>query len=480
MLKRYLIFFIVLLLCAANTPAQTRRRNLPRPQQYAVLLRSITTKNNEQIRSVSFSPDGQILASGIIDGTVRLWRVNDGRLLNTLKGHKPTGDIVTFSPDGSILATCGNEILLWRVSDNKLLRSLTPVDGKSEFLNGVAFSPNGEFIAAITNEATTLWRVSDGTLLRTFARGEYSTTEYSKGGFSVVFSPDGQTLFADGRGIKQWRVSDGKLLGVLAEDKEYHPLALDPIGQTLAAGRYAGVDLLRASDGKLLCTLNIKGMIGETENLSFSPYGNVLVSSNLGETYESDDKIRLWRVNECRQIQTIPKSAGSYYRFVFSPDGKLLAIGGGQSRGKAFYGIIRLFQFTESEPIIAQEKRADACTFCGVWEYVDNTLNGGGNKNYLKITKAGMDKFKLVTGFIDLAGQIEWTEPEIRKANGIYLTMVGGKLIGKFVSPNFYPTHSHDFTYRITCSLRSENKMGYSVWDSGGSTRKFVATRISN
>ena len=116
-----------------------------------------------------------------------------------------------------------------------------------------------------------------------------------------------------------------------------------------------------------------------------------------------------------------------------------------------------------------------ACTFCGVWEYVDD-----GAKQYLKISQAGASKFRLLTGFIDLAGQIEWTEPEIKKANGIYLRMVGGKLIGSFVSPDFYPTHSHDFTYRITCSIRSDNKMGYSVWNSGGRTEKFVVTRISN
>lgn len=114
-----------------------------------------------------------------------------------------------------------------------------------------------------------------------------------------------------------------------------------------------------------------------------------------------------------------------------------------------------------------------ACTFCGVWEY-------DGAQHYLKISQGGGGKFKLLTGFIDLAGEIEWTEPEIKNANGIYLRMVGGKLIGEFVSPDFLPTHSHYFTYRITCSLRSDNKMGYLVWASNGSTQKFVATKISD
>jgi hypothetical protein len=126
-------------------------------------------------------------------------------------------------------------------------------------------------------------------------------------------------------------------------------------------------------------------------------------------------------------------------------------------------------------------QNANACSFCGVWKYVDNGHQFQGDKVYLKISQAEGNKFKLVTGFVDGAGEVEWTEPIIEKANGIYLKMVGEKLIGKFISPNFYATHGNDFTFRITCSLSSNNKMNYSIWSSGGSkTEKFVATRVSN
>jgi WD40 repeat protein len=403
-----------------------------------------------------------------MDGTVRLWSVNDGRLLNTLKAG---GDVVTFSPDGSILATCDlKKIQLWRVSDYKLLRSLTSTD-ETDFLNGVAFSPNGQFLAASNGGAAILWRVSDGTVLRTFG---------SEGGLSVAFSTDGQVLFMGGKGIKRWRVSDGKLLGILAGDKEYSPFDLDPLGQTLAAGGYARIDLLRADDGKLLCTLD-KGMAGETERLLFSPDGNVLVSSNYGDEAESDEKIRLWQVNECRQIQTIPKSAGSYYDFAFSPDGKLLAIGGSQFRGKASYGIIRLFQVndaitknqvTTSESIRVQESGTDACTFCGVWEYEDY-----GSKRYLKISQAGAGKFKLIEGGeYEKGGEIIWFE-----VGDIYLKLINGRLTATFVSINFRPTHGHEFTYKITCELKSNNKLHYSVSIKGrAEIDKHEATKISN
>jgi len=57
------------------------------------------------VLSVAFSPDGQTLASGSDDTTVRLWQVSDGTLLRTLEGHTDTVLSVAFSPDGQTLAS---------------------------------------------------------------------------------------------------------------------------------------------------------------------------------------------------------------------------------------------------------------------------------------------------------------------------------------------------------------------------------------
>ena len=67
--------------------------------------------------SVAFSPDGQLLASASVDNTVRLWRVADGRLLRTMKGHDRSVTSVAFSPDGRLLASASwdKTVLLWGV-----------------------------------------------------------------------------------------------------------------------------------------------------------------------------------------------------------------------------------------------------------------------------------------------------------------------------------------------------------------------------
>lgn len=150
-------------------------------------------------------------------------------------------------------------------------------------------------------------------------------------------------------------------------------------------------------------------------------------------------------------------------------------------------------QFTESETISAQEREPDACTFCGVWRYVDNTLNGGGSKHYLKVSQAGASRFKLIEGF-ESQGEISWQDyfmykgnlngfngVMVKNADGIYLRPINGRLVVTFVSPNFRATHGTEFTYKVTCELKSNDELLYSLWDSiTHKTDKYMATRISN
>ena len=73
--------------------------------------------HNQSVYSVSFSPDGKTLVSGSADNTIKLWNVETGTEIRTLKGHDNTVWRVSFSPDGKTLASSSADktIKLWNL-----------------------------------------------------------------------------------------------------------------------------------------------------------------------------------------------------------------------------------------------------------------------------------------------------------------------------------------------------------------------------
>ena len=109
------------------------------------------------ICSVAFDPSGGTLASGISDGTVKLWEVTSGKLLRTLDGHRNTARSVAFDPSGGTLASGSSDgtVKLWEVTSGKLIRTL---EGHTSFVEIVAFSQDGRLLASKSNDYTIrLW-----------------------------------------------------------------------------------------------------------------------------------------------------------------------------------------------------------------------------------------------------------------------------------------------------------------------------------
>jgi uncharacterized protein with WD repeat len=279
------------------------------------LVRTLTGHTDE-VWSVSFSPDGSLLASGSEDKTIKLWRVADGLEVRTLTGPTNWVRSVSFSPDGRLLASgsVDNTIKLWRVADGSLVRTLT---GHTGFVFSVSFSPDGSLLASGSEDKTIkLWRVADGSLVRTL-------TGHTLWVSSVSFSPDGRLLASGSvdNTIKLWRVADGSLVRTLTGHTGFvFSVSFSPDGSLLASGsRDKTIKLWRVSDGSLVRTLT--GHTDEVWSVSFSPDGRLLASGSWDHT------IKLWRVSDGSLVRTLTGHSYSVLSVSFSPDGRLLASG---------------------------------------------------------------------------------------------------------------------------------------------------------
>ncbi|WP_353051207.1 hypothetical protein [Streptomyces sp. Caat 7-52] len=166
--------------------------------------------------SIAFTPTGETLAGGNIDGSVVLWDASDpshtkplGRPLQT--GTNTQVDGLAISPNGRTVAatTADGNLRLWDIADPAHPKALGGLLNVSpDLLESVAFSPDSGTLAASGNDATIrLWSLADRAHLRRLGP---DLTGHSGTVYSLAFSPDGRTLVSGSfdHTIRLWDVQD--------------------------------------------------------------------------------------------------------------------------------------------------------------------------------------------------------------------------------------------------------------------------------
>ncbi|WP_026794402.1 serine/threonine-protein kinase [Planktothrix mougeotii] len=292
------------------------------PWQNPICIATLTGHSTD-VKSVAFSPDGRMLASGSWDKMIKLWDVQSQREIATLTGHSTDVISVAFSPDGWTLASGGSDttIKLWDVHSQREIATLT---GHLGVVWSVAFSPDGRTLASGSYDTTIkLWDVQSQREIATL-------TGHSNWVMSVAFSPDGRTLASgsDDNTIKLWDVQSQREIATLTGHSNWvKSVAFSPDGRTLASGNDDNtIKLWDVHSQREIATLT--GHSSDVTSVAFSVDGRTLASGS------DDKKIKLWDVQSQREIATLTGHSWYVLSVAFSPDGRTLASGSYDNRIK--------------------------------------------------------------------------------------------------------------------------------------------------
>ncbi len=260
------------------------------------------TGHNDGVYTVGFSPDGQLLAFGSWDGIVRIWKT-DGTLLRPLLGEiKPPSYPAYGSDHVSFINPDNNILLLLSVFGEIQLRNL-----------------DGELLKVFGNDTDKLWFDNNGNVIRSKADMEYGT-----GTRKISISSDDKMLASFFRNtVRLWSL-DGNLNKELKGHTNFvWDVCFAPDGKKLASCGMDQTVKLWDIDGSLLKTL-----LGHSESvtsISFSS-GGILASLDFKET-------KLWDIDGNLLGTFSPSTSRNSItsRLKFSPDGKKLAVFGGDN-----------------------------------------------------------------------------------------------------------------------------------------------------
>ncbi|MHC5716896.1 MAG: WD40 repeat domain-containing protein [Nostoc sp.] len=255
------------------------------------------------VQSLAFSPDGEILASGSNDQTVKLWNIHTGQCLQTFLGHSNRVIFTTFSPNGETLVTGAEDqtVRVWDVNTGSCLRVLEiPIN----WVLSIALSPDGQTLATGSDRTTVkFWDLASGECINILP-------DYNSHVWAVAFSPDGKTLVtgSEDKTVKIWDVLTGKCLQTLSEDSDSPTgdsnasriwlVAVNPDGQSLlSVGENQTMKLWDVHTGQ--CLRTVDGYINWILSVAFSPDGQMLASSS------QDQRVRLWDVKTGQYLRTL-------------------------------------------------------------------------------------------------------------------------------------------------------------------------------
>ncbi len=239
------------------------------------------------VHALTFNREGTKLVTGSADRLIKIWDIASGKELQSLSGHDGVIRCVDMSSDGKFIASGSEDhsVKYWDVATGQAKFTYR---GHTDWVRGVKFGSNDSRIFSVVTGETA--RVGELLVWDTESGMESSKLEANRGFFfDVAVSPDGQQLAASSdQGVSLWDLTTGQLQRVLTgHSGESRSVAYSADGiQIASAGADSSVRVWNLRSGK--DTFLFRGHTGSVLGVGFSPDGQRLVSSG------DDGTVKVW------------------------------------------------------------------------------------------------------------------------------------------------------------------------------------------
>jgi WD40 repeat protein len=323
-------------------PAELAQVRVPEKRELPILQLD-TGGHMGLIKGLAFTPDGKQIVTAGDDKVIRVWDWQAGKTARTIRGQVGAGDegkvyAMALSPDGRWLAAGGfmaafngsnhqdvGTIRLYEFATGRLVALLK---GHTNVVNSLAFSPDGTQLISGSDDHTAItWGIESRKLVHQL-KGHRDHI------YAVGFTPDGARTVTGSYDstLKLWSVKDGKEIATLAGHKDtIRALAVSPADGSIASGSVDGeIRLWNGKTGAFLRTLANQG--SQAGTLAFSPDGKRLLSTCGGGPPCSLEPQIVWDVASGERLQQPKYHDNIVLAAAVSPDGSLVATGGGGGR----------------------------------------------------------------------------------------------------------------------------------------------------
>jgi WD40 repeat protein len=280
---------------------------------------TIFSQNLGSIFTVTFSPDQTILASGGMDGQIRLWQVADGKQIYAWPAHDDWIRHISFSPDGQLIASCSNDrsVKIWKILDWENIHCLYNLQGHTDWVWSARFiAIKGIlFLISVSQDRTArVWNINFGKFIFAFHQPDELV-------WSVAFSNDGRTIASSSIAyVKLWNIWTKKCLKIFTENADrVRALAFHPNGKILVGSDDFQIKIWDLKSGECIDSFSVAPN-SAIWSLTFSPDGQQLISAGT-------DKIQIWDTASWQPIITLSEPQSRIRSIAYSPDQTMMAVG---------------------------------------------------------------------------------------------------------------------------------------------------------